>query len=143
MATFIRTGHTEIFADGYIEVDLDLTGGRLTLPQGTSLPVSIGEGQLFFDTSTNTFYIGQSSVWEEIEVATTPKVLLLDEVILSSFTYIGEAIPGTATAAAAWRIFRLDESGSGSEELIKLFANGSVLFDQVWDDRAILTYNLP
>ena len=71
----------------------------------------------------------------------SPKTtLLLDEV--GSYMYVGEATPGTAITVSGWRIYRLDESGSGDEELLKLWANNSTDFDQVWDDRLTLTYSV-
>lgn len=70
---------------------------------------------------------------------TTPKILLVDEI--DDYTYVGEAEPGTLASEASWRIYRLDESGSGDEELIKLYANGSINFDQVWETRSGLDYS--
>ncbi len=52
-------------------------------------------------------------------------------------TYVGQAAPGTASSAAAWRIKRITDTGSA----VSIdWANGSDAFDQVWDDRASLTY---
>jgi hypothetical protein len=66
--------------------------------------------------------------------ATTYTTILMDEI--DSYTYIGEATPGTETSESKWRIYRLDETGGGGVELKKQWANGSVAFDQVWDNRA-------
>ena len=65
-------------------------------------------------------------------------ILELDEAA-GSITYVGEAVVGTATSAASWRIYRIDESGD--PELIKLYGGGSTAFDQIWDDRASLAYS--
>jgi len=70
----------------------------------------------------------------------TVRTVVLDEV--GSLTYVGESIPGTATSTAAWRIFRLDESNAGDEELIKTFADNVTTFSKVWDDRLTYTYTL-
>jgi len=53
-------------------------------------------------------------------------------------TYIGDAMPGTATADAAWRIKRLTESGN---DVDVEWADGNDIFDNVWDDRALLGYS--
>lgn len=53
-------------------------------------------------------------------------------------TYVGEALPSTAESAALWRIKRLDETGP---DLDLLWADGNANFDNVWDDRAILSYS--
>ncbi len=55
----------------------------------------------------------------------------------SVITYIGDAIPGTLTSAAAWRIKKLDETTG----LIMTWADGNALFDNIWDNRAALTYS--
>jgi len=53
--------------------------------------------------------------------------------------YKGEAYPGTLTSQAGWRIRRItfDEQGN----LVEEWANGNSKFDQVWDDRASLSYS--
>lgn|SRR3990167_3648376 len=57
----------------------------------------------------------------------------------SVLTYIGHAVPGTATAAASWKIKKLVYSGT---DLIGiLYADGNTNFDNVWDDRASLSYS--
>ncbi|HRH21724.1 MAG TPA: hypothetical protein PLJ58_00835 [bacterium] len=50
--------------------------------------------------------------------------------------YIGEAAIGTATSAASWRIKKVDSS-SGT---VITYA-GTGVFDQIWDNRASLTYS--
>jgi len=63
--------------------------------------------------------------------------LELDEVG-GTTTYIGEADPGTATTTAAWRIKRLEETGP---DIVITWADGDSDFNNVWDDRASLTYS--
>ena len=53
-------------------------------------------------------------------------------------TYIGDAKPATATSAATWRIKRMVETGP---DLEILWADGDANFDNVWDDRAGLSYS--
>lgn len=57
----------------------------------------------------------------------------------SSVTYIGKASPGTATSAASWQISKLDESSSPDFTL--LYADGNANFDNIWDNRASLSYS--
>lgn len=54
----------------------------------------------------------------------------------ATYTYIGHAEPGTATAASAWRIKRLTNSNSSV-----VWADGDGDFDNVWDDRVSLVYS--
>lgn len=56
-----------------------------------------------------------------------------------SITYVGKAAIGTATSAAAWQVYRMDESGD--PELIILWADGDNNFDNIWDNRASLSYS--
>jgi len=61
---------------------------------------------------------------------------IIDEASATT-TYIGEAVTNAATSAAAWRIQRI--SVSGTITTIE-WAGGGSRFDQVWDNRASLTY---
>lgn len=53
-------------------------------------------------------------------------------------TYVGEALPGTAETAAAWRIKRITESGSN---VTIEWAGGSDAFSSRWSQRASLSYS--
>lgn len=53
--------------------------------------------------------------------------------------YIGLAKPGTASSAAGWQIKRL--SYSGTNVTVIEFADGDTKFDNVWDNRAALSYS--
>lgn len=53
-------------------------------------------------------------------------------------TYIGSANPGTTLAAASWQIKRITVTGTITA--IE-FADGNLNFDNVWNNRASLTYN--
>ena len=61
--------------------------------------------------------------------------LKLDEVS-ATLMYVGEAAAGSATASAVWRIKRIDTT-SGID---LRWADGNIHFDNVWDNRASLTY---
>lgn len=56
----------------------------------------------------------------------------------STTSYRGEAEPGSATSAAAWRISKITVSG---DDLTITWADGSADFNQIWDDRASLSYS--
>ena len=55
------------------------------------------------------------------------------------FIYIGEALPGSATSDAKWRIKRVDQQAGDDYTII--WAEGSADFDKIWDDRLTLTYD--
>lgn len=71
--------------------------------------------------------------------ATSPtddKITLIDEAS-DTVTYIGSALAASLTASGVWRIKRLTESGTSVS--IEFAVAGS--YDQVWDDRASLSYS--
>jgi hypothetical protein len=68
------------------------------------------------------------------EVTTTLAVRIDEQ---APVTYIGEATVGSATSGAVWRIRKIDAS-SGT---VITWADGDTDFNNVWDDRASLTYN--
>lgn len=52
-----------------------------------------------------------------------------------TYFYVGNASPGTATNSASWQIFRISSIG------VMQFADGNSNFDNVWDNRASLSYS--
>lgn len=55
----------------------------------------------------------------------------------ATITYVGKALPGTATSSALWQIQRIDTTG----DLTIKWADGVADFTKVWDDRATITYS--
>lgn len=53
-------------------------------------------------------------------------------------TYIGKAKPGKATSLAQWQVKRITISGGDS---VVEWADGDNNYNNVWDDRAALTYS--
>lgn len=66
-----------------------------------------------------------------------PTAIKLDEAS-TTITYVGEAKVGTAASASKWRIFRMTDS---SGDLDIEYADGNDKFDNVWNDRASLSYS--
>lgn len=98
------------------------------MPLKDAESIKIRNAQGFIDSS-NPLHVASTS---------SSLTLQMDEAG-SGITYVGEAAIGSATSAAVWRIKRLDESGS--PELIIKWADGDADFDNIWDNRASLTYN--
>lgn len=56
----------------------------------------------------------------------------------SGVSYLGEAVAGTATSAASWRIKRItDTAGDIAQE----WADGDINFNNIWNNRAALSYS--
>lgn len=60
--------------------------------------------------------------------------------ITAGAEYIGFALPGTPQGSPKWMIKKLTYDGSNRVTDIQ-FANGILAFDQVWTNRASLTYS--
>ena len=59
--------------------------------------------------------------------------------ISDTLLYRGEATPGSAESAAVWRIRRI--AFAADDDVTEEWATGAATFDQVWDDRASLSYS--
>jgi hypothetical protein len=64
-------------------------------------------------------------------------IIFVDEVS-TTLTYVGYAVPGTAASAASWRIARIQTVGT---VLMKTWANGNTNYQNIWNDRASLSYS--
>lgn len=71
--------------------------------------------------------------------ASLARVALINQTEYSAgnLIYLGEAVPGTATSEAKWRIAYL--TYNASVFATRTYANQGA-FDQIWDNRASLTY---
>jgi len=58
----------------------------------------------------------------------------------SNMTYHGVAVPGSATSAAVWFIEKYTYDGNNRATLHQL-ADGNDQADNIWDDRASLSYS--
>lgn len=58
--------------------------------------------------------------------------------VVGSYTYVGEALPGTGESEAKWRIKRIEEVG---DDFNILWADGDADFNNIWDDRETFTYS--
>ena len=67
----------------------------------------------------------------------TPQAFRLDDVTTADVTYLGLADIATTTSAASWQIRKMDESSG----LVITWADGDDEFDNVWDNRASLSYS--
>ena len=66
----------------------------------------------------------------------TTYTVIVDEVS-SIISYVGEAPVGSDESGAVWRIRKLETTGT----LFKIkWANGNQHFNNIWNDRASLTY---
>ncbi len=72
-----------------------------------------------------------------VPVTETEYKTYIDE-ISKTLSYIGYALPGTATSSASWKILKLEVI---SNDTFKTFANGVSTFTNIWDNRLSYTYS--
>lgn len=109
--------------------------GQAVKPDGTviDLNATVGGNQKFsMEEYDGTFRTNPLPV-----ISSKKYITNIDEAT-STITYVGKAIPGTATSASLWQISRMDTSGIS---LVELFAEGTLNFDKVWDDRILFDYS--
>jgi len=68
----------------------------------------------------------------------TDQAVRLD-VASSTVSYVGKAPVGATVGAASWKIFRMTTATDG--DLTIEYADGNANFDNVWNDRASLSYS--
>ena len=69
-------------------------------------------------------------------LSATPK-FALDDTTTAGTLYIGLADAGSATSSASWRVIKMPTSPLGAATT----ADGNMKNDNVWDDRASLSYS--
>jgi hypothetical protein len=67
----------------------------------------------------------------------TTLAVRIDDTTTADTTYIGKAPIGTATSSATWQVAKLATSSG----LIKTWADGNASYDNIWDNRASLSYS--
>lgn len=53
-----------------------------------------------------------------------------------TYTYVGNAVPGSATSDAVWQIKRVNNTTGDID-----WAGGALNFNQIWDNRTSLSYS--
>lgn len=62
-----------------------------------------------------------------------------DAATTSNVTYIGKAKIGSATSSTVWQIMKVDETTT--DVTVITWADGNDNFDNIWDNRASLSYS--
>ncbi len=119
-------------ADDYLLPD------RRTIPVGESIVLSDEELRLIPDSRRGTGKLLISAVSGSISIAPEPKYIVEIDDAGGGVTYIGEAAPTSAHGDAAWRIQKLTETAG---DMSLRWADGNEDFDNVWTNRAGLSYS--
>jgi hypothetical protein len=127
------------FTDGRVAAVVNNTSIAALLDVDSDLVINLQEDSILIYNATSNEFVAESflQVLERLKAELEVQYdRLVDEE--GTFTYIGEADPGTTQATALWRIKRVSEQPDGDLEI--LWANGSAAFDKIWTSRAVYTY---
>lgn len=92
-------------------------------------------GKLSLDVNVTDITLSASN--DSMETRSLAMKTLVDEAS-ATVTYVGEAAVGSSLSTALWRIKRLTQSGT---VLLIEWADGNSNFDNIWDNRASLSYS--
>jgi hypothetical protein len=118
--------------DGEVSLTVEVAG---VLLQALSTSVSVGVALPSQPSVLEVGLLGPQGPagTNEDDMPYAKRVDFVGETVL----YRGEAVPGAAESAPAWRIQRLTFAG---DDVSYEWAAGSAAFDKVWTDRASLSY---
>ena len=99
------------------------------------------DGDLYIDVDNGDLYAKSGGTWSlQGNVGQVAQTVRTDTDGATPETiYRGKANPGTATSAASWRVERIVIAGDGDVSI--LFADGNDSYDNIWDNRASLSYS--
>lgn len=100
-------------------------------------------GDIYTDADNGDIYEKIGGSWslqgEPGSMALTIRTDTIDPDTDPVITYRGDALPGTATSGALWRVQRMTEQSD--EDIDIIFADGDDNFDNIWDNRLSLSYS--
>ena len=113
------------------------TGG--TGPAGPTGPAGADgdDGLSAYEVAVAEGFVGTEAEWLESLRESVPYATELDDAG-GGVTYVGIATPGTAASAASWQVKRITEVGA---DISIEWADGDALFNNIWDNRASLSYS--
>lgn len=91
------------------------------------------------DAKKVNLYVWNGSEWVRDGGSSSTYDLRLDDTTTTNVTYIGKAVltgSAIATSSAVWQIQKIDETTG----MIITWADGDASFNNIWDNRASLTY---
>lgn len=121
----------------YKEDDEWIKKGSLLGKSGKNSFVAGLNGESAYQIAVKYGFSGTEEEWiNSLGGAQVDYAQVVDEAS-DTVTYIGKAEPGSAENAAVWQIKKITISGT---ETITTWADGDVQFNNIWDNRAGLTY---
>jgi hypothetical protein len=112
------------------------TSVSFTTPQ--EIVISHVDDSIALGDGTNTLTLQSTNSVYTVPTATVPEKSIVEEAS-STVTYVGKAAPGSATGSAVWKISKYTDNGSGT--LTETQADGNANYDNIWNNRASLSYS--
>lgn len=91
--------------------------------------------------STNLILAGRNDSLSTMSVSIVQHMKKVDFVENAGLIYIGEAIPGTGTDEAMWRISRTNTEDGTDNDIAVEWASGNANFTHKWDEHLTITYS--
>jgi hypothetical protein len=63
-----------------------------------------------------------------------PRTFLMDDISSATYTYFGEAVPGSVTSAAVWQLSQMTKATGD------IYYAAAGAFSQIWDNRTSVIY---
>ncbi len=118
-------------------------GSRLYVGAGAPSNGLGNDNDQYIDTDNGDIYTKVAGSWSLQgnvgAVALTTRTDVVDPDATPEIIYRGRALPGTAENVASWRIERITIQSDEDVEI--LFADGNDAFDNIWNNRASLSYS--
>lgn len=118
-------------------------GTRLYVGSGAPSAGLGVDGDQYIDVDNGDIYTKATGSWglsgNVGAVALTTRYDVVDPDVSPTVSYRGDAVPGTLTSQALWRVTRITEQSDGDVEI--LYADGNDSFDNIWDNRLSLSYS--
>lgn len=129
---------------GEVDVVIDAAGGdNIAISDGTDVMSVNADGSINVvpslpsGASTSALQTSANTKLDTLNTSLNFKPTTRLDEVSATVTYIGEATAGSATSSAVWLIKKIDETSG----IIVTFADGNTNYDNVWDNRAALTYS--
>lgn len=117
-------------------IDISTLATEKTAKEGKSVLVQVNATiQTNLDVPLSTRASEATLLLLTLETQFKNKLLQVDSV--GTTTYLGYANAGTLTSGATWAVKKIVETGN---DVSITWADGNKTFDNIWNDRLILTY---
>ncbi len=118
-----------------------IDGNAVLVGSGTPGSGLGNNGDQYIDSDNGDIYTKVGGIWNlQGNMSEVAQTIRTDTDGATPETiYRGKALPGTVTSTAAWRCERITIAADGDVSI--LFADGNDSYDNVWDNRASLSYS--